>query len=231
MIAIKTALTIIRDTNIAQPIVVAIDSLSSLKSIKSGHSKTNPNLLNDIKTLAAEIKTNLQIIWVPSHIGISGNKAADKLAFQATTKTQIDITVPFEQSDINKIATEIINDKWSQTWINKPKIAHYYQVTPKLHPVIPKATNRKDSRIFFRLRSGYSLLNSNLHLYKLHPTGLCDTCNVPETTTHFLRECNSQLVTEIKNHCINTNNPFTIPSVLNSASTPTLISRIIDRHL
>ena len=55
MTAIKAALTIARDTQPSQPIVIATDSLSSLKSIQSGHSKTNPNLLNDIKAIATEI--------------------------------------------------------------------------------------------------------------------------------------------------------------------------------
>ena len=77
MTAIKQALIIARDANFPQSIVVATDSLSSLKSIQSGRSNTNPNILNDIKAIVTEIKTEIKIIWIPSHIGIAGNEVAD----------------------------------------------------------------------------------------------------------------------------------------------------------
>jgi ribonuclease HI len=91
MIAIKLAL--ITAKNLPGPIAIATDSLSSIKSIQSGHTKSNPIILNNIKAFASQLNTDLKIIWIPSHIGIPGNEA-DRLANLATQKDEIDIKSP-----------------------------------------------------------------------------------------------------------------------------------------
>jgi len=41
----------------------------------------------------------------------------------------------------------------------------------------------------FRFRAGHCRLHSHLHKIGLHPNGLCDTCGIPETVEHFIRQC------------------------------------------
>jgi ribonuclease HI len=230
MTAIKTALELVKNIK-ANKITIATDSLSSLRSIKSRHSNTNTNLLNNIFCTIAGLKPNINILWIPSHIGIHGNEAADKLASTATQRETIDIIVPFEYNQITKTAAEITEKLWSQQWKESPKISHYFNVTPKLHPTIPLASNRHDQRLFFRLRSGFSNLNQNLYIQKCHTTGLCEYCQLPETTTHFLTECKSQIVSDLKNYCLKSNIPFNLNSILNDLSTLKFIASKINKKL
>jgi hypothetical protein len=52
MTVIKTAIQIIKDKipTTSTSLIICTDSLSGLQAIKTGYSKANPNLLNDIKT-------------------------------------------------------------------------------------------------------------------------------------------------------------------------------------
>jgi RNase H len=229
MIAIKIALVTAK--NLPGPIAIATDSLSSLRSIQSGLTKANPNILNNIKAAATQLNTDIKIIWIPSHIGIPGNEAADRLANLATQKVEIDIKVPYEYAHVNIFSEEIANEIWTERWKDIPKLSHYFQISPNLHPNIPKSTTRKESRILFRLRSGYSNLNNNFFKQDCHPTGLCNTRKVPETTLHFLTECKSLLVSKLKQHCSTSDIPFNLNSILNSYSTLKFIAQNIDRQI
>jgi len=43
--------------------------------------------------------------------------------------------------------------------------------------------------VLTRLRLGKCCINAYLHQIGKHPNGLCNSCNKPETITHFLLEC------------------------------------------
>ena len=94
-----------RNKNIA----IFSDSLSALQALNSTRTNihTNPYILEIKKkyfqfTLNNPHKTHINMYWIPSHSGISGNDIADTLAKSKTSSTTIDIpTIPF--SDFNEI--------------------------------------------------------------------------------------------------------------------------------
>jgi hypothetical protein len=231
MTAIKTAAEIFRSRYTTKKLIICTDSLSSVESLKSYSSNTNPNILTN--TLNSIYQTNAQttILWVPSHIGINGNESADKLATRATSKPIIDIKIPFELNHIKQISKKITRLKWKNSWQNQSKIEHYFQINPNLDPSQFKTKNRHEQRTIFRLRSGYTLLNHNLFIMGIHPTGLCDKCKVPETVTHFITECKSELVNKLKAKCAIINAEFKIETILNNQILLHLIETENKRHL
>ena len=45
-------------------------------------------------------------------------------------------------------------------------------------------------------------MNDYLHKFKIHPDGLCQTCKIPETTEHYLLNCEESKMHEaIKMKC------------------------------
>ena len=71
--------------------MIFTDSLSSLQALKSGKS-TRPDLTNSITLRLSELAKlgfNVVLEWVPAHVDIPGNEAADRLAKKALLETEI----------------------------------------------------------------------------------------------------------------------------------------------
>ena len=50
------------------------DSLSAVQAIKNERTDCRPNMLNEIYEYVNNIKNNITITWIPSHVGIKGNE-------------------------------------------------------------------------------------------------------------------------------------------------------------
>ncbi len=64
-------------------------------------------------------------IWVPAHVGVKGNEAADRLAKQAVMDTSIEMTVSYNRYEIKaiikknnaKMVTSVGNGKQRKTYV------------------------------------------------------------------------------------------------------------------
>ena len=74
-------------------IVIFTDSLSALQDLENIYQKTNTEITTlaaKIDKLLSEFNIQLTLQWIPGHIGIQGNEAADKLAKEEASKEQPD---------------------------------------------------------------------------------------------------------------------------------------------
>jgi ribonuclease HI len=62
--------------------VIITDSLSTIIAVSDRKSSKNPNT-QLIRKLVDQASTNITLLWVPSHVGIPGNEAADDAAKEA----------------------------------------------------------------------------------------------------------------------------------------------------
>ena len=70
-----------------------------------------------------------------------------------------------------------------------------------------------------------------LHKVNVHETGLCDSCNVPETVQHFLLDCSSDVATALREFCENRGIDHTAEAILSTSSAFALIRKVTDRRL
>ena len=90
--AIKAALS--RASCSPHRCVVFTDSKSALLSLSQHIPSDNVALIQSINNIADTMNTRPVLFWIPSHIGIQGNEAADLAAKQALFKLTIDVQVP-----------------------------------------------------------------------------------------------------------------------------------------
>ena len=59
----------------------------------------------------AQLSSNIvEIVWIPSHSGIYGNKPADRLAKQAALREVVDIQLPSSLDENYKKLTGLLKD-------------------------------------------------------------------------------------------------------------------------
>ena len=124
--------------------------------------------------------------WVPSHVGIRGNEAADRAAKAALESPVSNSMVP--ASDWLPKSTQYVKDVRKEQWDNI--------TTNKLKEIVPDLTdhcqiqciNRRDEVVLTRLRIGHTRLTHS-HLLKDEPAPVCVGCDAPFTIRHILLDC------------------------------------------
>ena len=166
--------------------IIFSDSKSALQALQD---QWTPNpVVRRVLELHNKIRKTKEIIfcWVPSHIGIRGNEAADRAAKAALTSPVSNPSVP--ATDWIPKTTEYVKKEREKQWENVP--------TNKLKEIVPKlvehrqiqCTNRRDEVILTRLRIGHSRLTHS-YLMKGEPAPKCIGCDTGFTIKHILLDC------------------------------------------
>ena len=189
-------------------VLIASDALSCLQSLNSCpfSSHVSPLILR-IKSILfnlSQLNFNIQFLWVPSHIGISGNEYADKLAKLSSNLISPSFSV-IPCSDFTPLLRRHISNMWSNYWNNSPA-----NFASRLKSIVPNIKNdlwfsnlflsRASIIKFNRLRVGHYLLPSHSFKLNLNDSSLC-TLNMGESIcdlSHILFDCPSLTSQRIK---------------------------------
>ena len=185
--AILLALDIVSQSANLQFLILS-DSLSCIQAIEN-RNLHNPLVLEIIERTHYLISTghNISFVWIPSHIGIAGNTAADATAKAALCLQISNILIPY--SDLKPQITAYINKLWQDSWsaqINNK----LYSVQPIIKPIVSSRLPRRDAIVIHRLRVGHTHLTHSYVLRKEDPPE-CEICHLPLTTEPLLLSCSS----------------------------------------
>jgi ribonuclease HI len=162
--------------------LILTDSDSLVSAIQDNSWKVKDEWLLEIKLVLAEIKSDVTILWVPSHCNIDGNEKADELAKTGTSKDQS--TVPITHS-IRK--AKIKARRWE---VEHPRAKAMYKDRRKPQEDLERRWPRRVRTLFARLRSDHAKeLNYYREKIKTSDTADCDTCGVVENIKHVLCDC------------------------------------------
>jgi len=189
--AIKMALEWIEENKIKKALIGS-DSVSALYSLMVGISNSHQDLLYSILIIYTRIREKgceIQLIWIPAHIGIAGNERVDKLAKQAVKRENIEENIKLSKSEGKSIIWKEAIGEWQHQWDMEIKGRHLYAIQSKVGAVKNKGGNRKEEIVMTRLRIGHSNLNGTLHIIGKHPTGFCGCGQVTETIEHVFLRC------------------------------------------
>jgi ribonuclease HI len=186
-IGILLALNIIEQSP-GRHFLIISDSFSCIKALEN-RKLSNPQIL-EILELVHKLVTfgySIHFIWVPSHIGIAGNAAADAAAKAALNLQSSMLTVPY--SDFKSLINTYIKKRWQECWD--------VEANNKLHrvqPVIGSVTRhhlpRRDEVMIHRLRVGHTHL-THCYLLRQELPPRCEFCHLPLSVEHILITCSS----------------------------------------
>jgi hypothetical protein len=144
-------------------LLVMSDSLSCLQSIENRH-LYNPLILEILVRVHGLLSSghNITFMWLPSHVGLAGNVAADAAAKAALTLSPALSAIPY--SDFKPVINSYAAAKWQKSWDE--------EVSNKLHKIQPRVGSfrvyclpRRDELIIRRLRIGHTHFTHS-HLLK-----------------------------------------------------------------
>ncbi|MBV2113434.1 MAG: RNAse HI domain-containing protein [Candidatus Thiodiazotropha sp. (ex Ctena orbiculata)] len=188
LVAIEHAITWILKSGISSSVILT-DSLSTVQALQIGKSRSRPDKVEKILSLlnlASTVNFNISIEWIPAHVGIEGNEAADQAAKEAMVSGNQDPTRP-AKSEIYHLINDAINKKWQTQWThnNKGRMFHFGQPTVKTKCEV-YSTNRRLDTVYTRLRLGHCGLGYH-HPGNQH--GLCPHCGDTEDLDHVFFDC------------------------------------------
>ncbi|UYV79509.1 hypothetical protein LAZ67_17002943, partial [Cordylochernes scorpioides] len=177
LIAIYEALKSIRNTNY-QDIWILTDSRSAIQHLSHTgelRDKVSRNIIGYLQKLSKTSKIHFQ--WIPSHVGIEGNEAADVLAKKGTKEP-----LPQKNKLTFKEIETVAKTKINKNWRIPTKHSWYSGVNPGGALNI---RNRQHQTTLTRFRTGHlkplKIENNN----KIYPT--CPKCSLaPGAPEHIL---------------------------------------------
>ena len=191
LLAIKHALAVTAGSNYTN-IVIHSDSKSSLQAI--GNQFTKHPIVNDIHSyLRMLCRRGIEICfcWVPSHIGVAGNEAADQKAKSIAESNgfTIDIDLPFK--DYYPEFRRWVHAKWKRSWIEAAQTNKLRSIKDSTTPCATSYQRGRQGEVMTaRLRIGHTRL-THAHLLLGEERPFCEDCIVPLTIKHILTECPS----------------------------------------
>ena len=199
-------------------VVIFSDSLSGLQSIKS---QKEENIIIEILIKCTHlyfkgISVNLE--WIPGHCGITGNEIADKAAKHALQTPELDIENKLNKNEYNSVLKQYCYQIWQIKWeeTNSPLRKLQRDVCNTYNSSL---NNRGAESVIHCLRMGNIGLNDNLQKVNRHESGLCESCEVPETVEHFLCFCPKYIISRAMMMSeTDLTNEENIPNLLNSSS-------------
>lgn len=173
-------------------VVVCSDSSSVLHCLETYHSNARPDLISSILSLLSVLfKSGCEVsfLWVPAHIGVSGNELADQCAKDSLNENAVSVTVGPGRTELRSKLMREVFQSWQLQWDRDVKGRHLYAIRPSVSSQCVLSGSRSCQVVITRLRLGHCALNSTLHLINKHRDGLCEVCRVPETISHVLLDC------------------------------------------
>ena len=234
LVAIDMAIVHALSPSIKNDSKVAIisDSKAALMSLRRGAKEVaRPDLVCKIterlSTLRDTKNISVTLVWIPSHIGVTGNDKADAAANKGRDTDTIQLSIGLSPKELKALIKQYCNSIWQRRWENDKTqtVTEFRKIAPKINTRIPhensdNKTNRlRLNRPIFRITDRQSR---------------CTMCNLLLTVNHVILAC-PLFETErnkLRDRLTNLNMQWTMTSVFlphKDKTTKQLVKNFVDK--
>lgn len=184
------ALAIARGSTIME-VCIFSDSLSAIQAILL-YNSPHPLVAAIHRRLVrlSALQKTVTFCWVPGHVQIAGNEAADELSRRAASEEAPPWNDRVPHRDHYPIFRRKLLDEWQDQWtrLGNNKLR---EIKENVRPW-PSSSHRvrRVEVCLTRLRIGHTRVTHG-HLMERAPAPYCMDCLVPQTVIHLLCECPS----------------------------------------
>ena len=170
-------------------VVIYSDSLSCLQAIQ-GEDTEHPLMCRIMNLLwkLSDKGTHVKFCWIPSHCGIEGNEAADKLA-KESLGLNIDALLGIYHADLKPQVNAYVQQLMQVKWDVEVHGRDLYLLKANLAPPDRyKHLKRAEEVAMTRLRIGHCKATKG-HIVSRGPPAVCHHCGSTLSREHILLEC------------------------------------------
>ena len=194
LVGIASALLHTRQHN-SKHTTVFTDSLTALRALLRYPAKDNVRLITMTRLLLSRLKDEgkeVTLAWIPSHIGIDGNEAADGEAKRALSQDRPTINVPLSLQQIKRTAktatTRRTEEMRRDAEAQSATLTWQALATGGELLTLPSTVTRRDRVSMHRLRLGFPTVRS---LREGYDGEICNHCgdSTDQPLVHYLLDC------------------------------------------
>eukprot|EP00745_Piridium_sociabile_P040864 TRINITY_DN7953_c0_g1_i4.p1 TRINITY_DN7953_c0_g1~~TRINITY_DN7953_c0_g1_i4.p1 ORF type:complete len:1264 (+),score=154.07 TRINITY_DN7953_c0_g1_i4:321-4112(+) len=160
LVAILMALNFVANLNsVPLSVTVLSDSQSALTAIQSDDTSSREDVVREVVTVAHQLRVrgcDVLLQWVPAHVNIAGNEAADKNAkLAAAGERAAPVDMALSMSDIRQKLVKAVWGLWGREFSARADGLGAIDLTaPVRAGVFPPSVPTYLARIIYRLRAG-----------------------------------------------------------------------------
>jgi ribonuclease HI len=179
------------------------DSQAAIQAVQNPRRPSGQYILNaiyrEVRALGTRGLTDIQIRWIPAHVGVAGNEAADEAAKEAAARGEVELSSAGPEQPIIRLAAaakravrQRIQQRWKKQWEMEKGAKPTRRLIKAPHKKnlgLYKALLKPHTSIIIQMRTMRIGLRHFLFKIKASETDRCSCGEGSQTPKHVLLQC------------------------------------------